>query len=214
MDDRVIRADHRRVRLEEHERLRGDLTAHFGGVIGVVLADADDLAARDDRCQQPHIRQRDLLAGELQAGVERVALQDRDDVDTAVDANHAEAGIVTVGKPRNAHCARLVGRLGDHVTALVRQLHRLDQFLTSHLHPFQQLADVIGLSRPDPHPLAPAVARRTGRQDRRRQLRDRLTVAHDDQLITLFDGTQHAGHPSAEIRLTDRSPHWFCSPSR
>ena len=39
-DDRVARADHRGVRLEEQQRLGGRLVAHLGGVVAVVLADA------------------------------------------------------------------------------------------------------------------------------------------------------------------------------
>ena len=51
-DDRVVRADDGRVRLEEQQRRGRDLVAQLGGVVGVVAADADDLGARDHRCEQ------------------------------------------------------------------------------------------------------------------------------------------------------------------
>ena len=52
----------------------GGLAAHLGGVVGVVAADADHLAARDDRRQQPHVVERHLHAGEHDRLVERVTL--------------------------------------------------------------------------------------------------------------------------------------------
>ena len=72
--DRVAGADHGGVRLEEHQRLGRRLAAHLGGVVGVVLADADHLAARDHRGEQPHVVQRGPDAGEHDRLVQRVAL--------------------------------------------------------------------------------------------------------------------------------------------
>src|SRR5690606_11994672 len=71
---RIVRADHRRVRLEEGERFLGHLVAELGGVLGVVASDADDLRARDHRREQADVCDRDALPGGLQAAVDRVAL--------------------------------------------------------------------------------------------------------------------------------------------
>ena len=56
----------------------GSVVAHLGGVRGVVAADADHLAARDDRREQPDVGERVLLLGQLDADVQRVARQRHD----------------------------------------------------------------------------------------------------------------------------------------
>ena len=56
--------DHRGRRLEEDQRGGRGLATHLGDVGGVVLADSDDLAGQQ-RGEQPHVRQRPPLAGQL-----------------------------------------------------------------------------------------------------------------------------------------------------
>src|SRR5690606_2280420 len=76
---------------------------------GVIAPDADDLAAGDDRSQQPHVFQGDLLSGQLNRPVERVALQDRDDGLTGlVLAYRAETRLVTRRPPRDTHVGELI----------------------------------------------------------------------------------------------------------
>ena len=48
-DDCVAGADDGRGRLEEDHRLFGDFVAEFGGVGGVIAADANDFAGSDGR---------------------------------------------------------------------------------------------------------------------------------------------------------------------
>ena len=85
----------------------GHLVAQLGGVRGVVAADPDHLAARDDRGQQAYGVELVALPGQLDRHRDRVAGQRRDRVGvrSAVvgQLDDAELGVATGGEPGNAH---------------------------------------------------------------------------------------------------------------
>ena len=55
--DGFVGSDHAGVRFEEHHWLLRNGCPLFGGVIGVVAPDRNDLASGNDGCQQPDIRE-------------------------------------------------------------------------------------------------------------------------------------------------------------
>ena len=57
----------------------GHVVAQLGGVGGVVAADPDDLAAREDRREQADVGELVLLLEQLDPDVERVAGEGHDD---------------------------------------------------------------------------------------------------------------------------------------
>ena len=91
----------------------------LGGVGGVVLADADDLAARQHRRQQAHLVEPVLPLEQLDADVERVAREADDDgvvaglaVLVEVSCEDAVRRLVTCSESDDAHpqsLARLRG---------------------------------------------------------------------------------------------------------
>ena len=77
------------------------------GVVGVVAADADHLAARDDRREQPHVLQRHLVAGGHDRLVERVALDLGDHLLPGLAVDDAVGRVLTCRVSRDAHGTRL-----------------------------------------------------------------------------------------------------------
>ena len=124
----------RGVGLEEHQRLGRHLPAHLGGVRGVVLADADDLAARDDRARAGVTSLSACSSSSsLEPDVERVAGQRHDHrvvgrLAELVDlpGDDAEARLLARGEPTDTHAARLSNSPRKHggreVSPLVRDL--------------------------------------------------------------------------------------------
>ena len=90
--DGGVGPDHRGAGLEEDHRLGGHVAAHLLGVLGVVLADRDDLAGQHGR-EQAHLRAEELLpgVGDLTEGV-RV-----DDAQAGVGGQVAAAGLLLDG---------------------------------------------------------------------------------------------------------------------
>ena len=108
-NDGITRTDDGGVRLEEDQRLvwhfavAAEDGSHLQRMRGVVLSDADDLAARDDRREQADIPQRDLLPGQFESGVQRIALEKRDRLDPVVRSYNAESRVVSVSKSGYTH---------------------------------------------------------------------------------------------------------------
>ena len=102
-DDRIVGPDHGGVGLEEQQRLRRDLVAEFPGVLREVAADADDLAARDDRRQQAHVLQLVPHGGSFHAVEEGVAVDDSDFLTAGLTFHNAVEGIRIDYKPGDTH---------------------------------------------------------------------------------------------------------------
>ena len=119
-DDGVTGADDGRVGHEEHQRGRRRLAAHLASVLGVVLPDADDLAARDDRREQADVRDLVDRPGQLDALVEGVAGDLCDLLPCPVD--EPVGRVLARGEPRDAHgCSlrprrRNLGRMPGRAT--------------------------------------------------------------------------------------------------
>ncbi|MCY1243382.1 hypothetical protein D9M72_563950 [compost metagenome] len=65
-DQVVVRADDRRRRLHEDDRFGGNLGAGLSRVIGIVEADADELAGSGDTGTEPLVAVDDRQAGEIE----------------------------------------------------------------------------------------------------------------------------------------------------
>ena len=116
--------DDGRVGDEEHHRLRRHLGAHLPGVVGVVAADADDLAPGNDRREQPHVVHEVRRPRQLDLLVERVARDLGDLLAGAVD--QPEDRVLTCRKPRDAHVPSLTSAPGVLPTAVASARHTLD----------------------------------------------------------------------------------------
>ena len=110
VEDRVTGPDHGGVWLEEHQRLRRHLGVHLLGMGRIVSADADDLAARDDRRQQSYVFESMLLIEQLDPHIEWITGQSHDDrivcwLTELVDLprHDAELGFLTSGESRDTH---------------------------------------------------------------------------------------------------------------
>src|SRR5215470_14037628 len=102
--------------LQEQNGLRGRLSAHLAGMVGVVLAHRDHLAGQHRR-QQPDVIERKAGPGEpdgVRPGAERVAAERRDDLPAPYRggagraippglAHHSVANLVADGESGDAH---------------------------------------------------------------------------------------------------------------
>ncbi len=95
--------DHGGVGLQEEQRLLRDLVAEFPGVLHEVAADADDLAARNDRGEQAHVLQLVPHGGSFHAVEEGVAVDDSDFLTAGLTFNNAVEGIRIDYKPGDTH---------------------------------------------------------------------------------------------------------------
>ncbi|MBG9885161.1 hypothetical protein ABE10_00880, partial [Bacillus toyonensis] len=101
--DRVPRTDHRRVGLQEEQRLGRGLPAHLGRVVMVVLPDADDLRTRDHRREQRGVGQRNALPRRLEAREHRIAGEHHQ----LLLVDDAELDAAVVAEPRDLHSPSL-----------------------------------------------------------------------------------------------------------
>src|SRR5690606_17236373 len=92
------------VRLEEDEGVLGGVdVAEILAVLGVVEPDADDLGARDHRCEQPRIRKRHPLAGGGETGEHRIAGEH----DQVVIVDDAEPWVASRAETCDSHAESL-----------------------------------------------------------------------------------------------------------
>ncbi len=111
--DHVVGADHRGVRFHENQRLGRHFAIELGGMGRIVLADRKNLAARDDRGEQPGVVQGDSFTGVVDRTGERITVDHRDGVGElafiGLQLDDSETRVSTGnGKTSNTHDGSLL----------------------------------------------------------------------------------------------------------